>query len=69
MTAREVLINVLYMQIAVAGSWMSKIEGLLRRLVYQCQTEPDVKHLVRRCQTAHAGHLQQCSSTRSPRTR
>ena len=36
-----------YAHVAVLGDWMSKIEGLLRRLVHFCKTQPDVKHLVR----------------------
>ncbi|KAK9811031.1 hypothetical protein WJX73_007955 [Symbiochloris irregularis] len=35
-----------YIDTPVLGDWMSKIEGLLRRLVHFCKEEPDVKHLV-----------------------
>ena len=58
----------------MAGSWMSKIEGLLRRLVLQCQAEPQVKHLVspraRECASRRAalvlcGWARSCMAQRS----
>lgn len=36
-----------YASVQVLGDWMSKIEGLIRRLVHFCKAQPDVKHLVR----------------------
>ena len=35
-----------YVHVRVLGDWMSKIEGLIRRLVHFCVERPDVKHLV-----------------------